>query len=95
MTDYYMNFPKESDFDAVKGAVPFEYSAEVGVLQSTGWSIDVLGGDNTRTTGWTAEGEPVFTPIEGFLVNLRSNFALPENLVKYRVFPESPVRVWA
>lgn len=94
MTDYYLNVPNEETFDELKGKYPLEYS-EGGFVQSPGWSVDIIGSGQSYVSSWDAEGEPTYTPIEGFLVNLRSDFALPESLKEYEVFPTSPIRVWA
>lgn len=94
MTDYYLNLPDAESFETLKGEAPFEYG-EGGVTQSAGWSVDVIGEGQTRAVSWDAEGEPTYEVMPGFLVNLRSNFALPEALEQYRVYPIIPIRVWA
>lgn len=42
-------------------------------------------------------GEPVFTDLEGWHVNVRlkADQATPANLEQYKVAPANPVRVWA
>lgn len=42
-------------------------------------------------------GEPVFTELEGWHVNVRlkADQATPDNLVQYQVAPANPVRIWA
>lgn len=94
MTDFYLNMPDAETFETLKDAVPFEYG-EAGTLQSNGWSIDVIGDGQVTVSGWTKEGEPIYLPMEGFLVNLRSGAQLPDHLIQYQVFPTSPIRVWA
>lgn len=94
MTDFYLNVPDAETFDSLKGVVPFEY-AEGGTTQSTGWDVDVIGDGQTYVKSWNAEGEPTYEVIPGFLINLRSDHALPEELEQYRVYPTSPIRVWA
>lgn len=95
MADIYLKFPDEETFETFQGAEPFEYG-EGGVLQSEGWSIDILGGGFTKITSWSKEGEPTYSPVEGFLVNLRSaNKAIPDSMLEYQVYPRTPIRVWA
>lgn len=94
MTDFYMNFNSEEVFETVQGREPFNYG-EGGVLQSEGWSIDILGGGFTKISSWDKEGNPIFTDVAGYLVNLRSDKTLPEDLVEYQVYPKTPIRVWA
>ena len=42
-------------------------------------------------------GEPVFTDLDGWHVNVRlkADQATPTNLVQYQVAPANPVRIWA
>lgn len=94
MTDFYLNLPDAATFEGFKGVAPFEYD-ESGSTQSAGWNIDILGEGNKRATSWDSEGEPSYTPLEGFLINLRSSYELPEALKQYVVHPTSPLRVWA
>lgn len=94
MTDFYLNVPDAETFDSLKGVVPFEY-AEGGTTQSAGWDVDVIGKGQVYVKSWNAEGEPTYATIPGFLINLRSNYQLPEGLKQYEVFPASPIRVWA
>lgn len=94
MTDIYLKFKDEAEFEAFQGRPPFEYG-EGGVLQSSGWSLDILGDGFTKVKSWDKEGNPIYTPVEGFLVNLRSDKALPEDLVDHLVYPKTPIRVWA
>lgn len=94
MSDYYLNLPDAETFEPLKGEVPFEFG-EGGVTQSPGWSVDVIGEGQTRIASWNAEGEPAYEAIPGFLINLRSNFPLPESFIQYQVFPTNPIRVWA
>lgn len=94
MTDFYMNIPSEAEFSELKGKPPFEYS-EGGFVGSEGWDVDIIGSGQNDVVGWDEDGEPTLKPIEGFLVNLRSELALPDELRQYQVFPSSPIRVWA
>lgn len=94
MTDFYLNVPDAGTFENLKGVVPFEYAGG-GATQSTGWDVDVIGEGQTYITSWNAEGEPTYAVIPGFLINLRSDYALPEALKQYEVYPTSPIRVWA
>lgn len=94
MTDYFLNLPDAETFEAIKGAIPFEYG-EGGVTQSAGWNVDIIGDGQIRVVGWDAEGEPTYAPIQGFLVNLRSERLLPADLIQYQVLPTNPIRVWA
>ena len=94
MTDTYLNLPDAATFEAMKGTTPFEYT-ESGFTQSEGWNVDVIGDNQFKVTSWNAEGEPTFTPIPGFLINLRSDIQLPEALKQYEIYPETPIRVWA
>ena len=94
MSDYYLNLPDAETFEALKGKTPFEYRAG-GVMQSAGWSVDVIGEGQSRPVSWDEDGEPTYEAIPGFLINLRSNFPLPETLSQYQVFPTNPIRVWA
>lgn len=94
MTDYFLNFPDAASFESVKGSDPFEYR-EGGIAESPGWAVDIIGEGVTRPVSWNAEGEATYETLEGFLVNLRSNFELPDYLEEFRVYPSSPVRVWA
>ena len=94
MTDFYLNVPDASTFDSLKGVVPFEYG-EGGTTQSQGWSVDVIGDGQTYVESWNAEGEATYAVIPGFLINLRSDYVLPEELKQYEVLPTSPIRVWA
>lgn len=94
MTDFYLNVPDASTFETLKGNKPFEYG-EGGTTQSKGWSVDVIGDGQTYVESWNAEGEPTYAVIPGFMINLRSDHALPEELKQYEVFPTSPIRVWA
>lgn len=94
MTDTYLDFNDVDTFNSLEGTAPFEYG-EGGTLQSEGWSIDIVGGDQMRVIGWDEEGQPVVEPIGGFLVNLRSDNPLPKILEQYVIHPETPIRVWA
>lgn len=76
MTDFYLNVPDAETFETLKGVAPFEY-AEGGYTQSSGWSVDVIGDGQTYVESWNAEGEPTYAVIPGFLINLRSDHALP------------------
>lgn len=93
MSDYFLKLQSKASFDQLKTRYPFELG-EGGVIGSPGWSVDVLG-HTFKAVAWDGEGEPTYEPVEGYLINLRSDEPLPENLVKYQVFPETPKRVWA
>lgn len=94
MTDTYLNFPDKETFETFHGRAPFEYG-EGGILQSTGWSLDILGDGFTKVESWDKEGNPTYIPVPGFLVNLRSDNSLPEDLLDFQVYPKTPIRMWA
>lgn len=94
MTDFYLNVNDAETFETLKGVVPFEY-AEGGATQSKGWDVDVIGSGQSYVESWNSEGEPTYKVIPGFLINLRSDSQLPEELLKYEVYPVSPIRAWA
>lgn len=93
MSDYYIRIPTEEAFDEMEGQVPFIYG-QGGELFSPGWAIDVIG-DLYKITSWNRKGEPTYTQFDGFFINLRSDFPLPEFLREFEVFPKTPERVWA
>lgn len=93
MSDYYLNVPDEATFNSLKGKYPFAFDGN-GEPASTGWEVDVIG-VVYKAVSWNEEGEPTMEAQPGFLINLRSEGALPEALDEYQIFPETPVRVWA
>lgn len=94
MTDFYLNTKTAETFESLKSSTPFEYG-EGGVVGSEGWNIDIIGDGQMRVVSWDSEGVPTMGPIGGFLINLRSDNALPEALKQYQVYPVTPIRVWA
>lgn len=94
MKDFYIRLENAEKFESLSGLVPFEYG-EGGVIGTSGWSIDILGDGQTKVVSWDSEGNPTLEPVGGFLVNLRSDSQLPENLREFEVFPKTPIRVWA
>lgn len=93
MTDFYMNFKKAETFESFEGEPPFEYGPG-GIVGSEGWDIDVIG-PFTPVKSYDKQGVPKYGAPEGFYVNLRSDEPLPAELDPYRIYPETPVRVWA
>lgn len=89
-----MDFIDADTYESLLGSAPFEYGPG-GVIRSAGWDVDVIGDSEVRIVSWDKEGTPTTEPIGGFLVNLRSEDALPDSLTKYQVFPQTPIRVWA
>ena len=93
MTDFYFNFPDEATFDNLKGEYPLAFD-EGGHGVSPGWSVDIIG-VVYKSVSWDSEGNPTLEAQPGFLVNMRSDNQLPDNLSAYEVFPKTPIRVWA
>ena len=97
-TDFYLRFDSPADADAVlfdeQTNVEGDTVETVKVPKYA--AIDVLG-TIWKPTGnalMTEEGE-VFehAPIDGWHVNVRHNAEAPE-LEAYRVFPDTPQRMW-
>lgn len=94
MTDFYINTGTLEAFEKLQGKVPFDYG-QGGTIGSVGWDIDVIGGDELKTTGWTKDGDPIQEPMGGYLINLRSDNEIPFGVKDYLVYPKTPIRVWA
>jgi hypothetical protein len=104
-TDYFLKFDSEAEARAalyrIEGAV--EADPENGVEAQEGYelanylAIDLIG-TIWKPTGQivnTAEGDvPEMAPLPGYHVNVRIVGEAPE-LEPYRVFPETPNRMWA
>lgn len=90
MTDYIDYLLKFADEAEANGVL---YSDETPNYQA----IDIIGiiYEPTGNTIDTDEGPvPEMAPVPGWHVNVRDKRICPE-LEEYRVYPESPVRVWA
>lgn len=81
MIDYSLKFPDEATALTVLG------TPETLACPNT----DIIG-TIYRNTG--TDEEPIMSPTEGWHVNVRTAEEAPE-LEAYRVFPVTPVRVWA
>jgi hypothetical protein len=89
--DYHLRFDSEAAADAVL----FEGDGEE--RQAKYQAIDVIGVIYKPTGEMliTDEGEvPEMAPVDGWHVNVRHKEEAPE-LDAFRIFPQSPVRVWA
>jgi hypothetical protein len=104
-TDYFLKFDSEAEAKSVlyriEGAV--EADPENGVEAQEGYelanylAIDLIG-TIWKPTGQivnTTEGDvPEMAPLPGYHANVRIVGEAPE-LEPYRVFPETPNRMWA
>lgn len=90
--DYFLRFDNEDE------ALIQLYEEEADDTRTPKYAaIDVIG-IIYKPTGKmidTDEGEvPEMAPIDGWHVNVRHNAAAPE-LDQWRVYPETPARMWA
>jgi hypothetical protein len=97
-TDFFLKFDSPADADAVlfdeQTNVEGDTVETVKVPKYA--AVDVLG-TIYKPTGemiQTDEGEvPEMAPVDGWHVNVRHNAEAPE-LEAYRVFPDTPQRMW-
>jgi len=93
-TDFYLRFDTPADADAVlfDEQTNVEGDTVETVKKVKYAAVDVVG-VIYEPTGSVVDDEPVMAAVDGWHVNVRHNAEAPE-LEAYRVFPDTPQRMW-
>lgn len=99
MIDLYLKAGSKSAMTMALKTAGFILDPDSGALYHPSASLDVIGtiyqptGETTMVEG---EQVPVTAPVPGYHANVRTTSeALPSALDALRLYPETPVRVWA
>lgn len=97
----YLRFPdRETALEvgaALIGAENIEQLAADGWYGSTYWCIDDIGALYAPTGDFDEHGAPVLAALPGYHVNglwCGPEEVLPAELNAFRIYPETPLRVW-
>lgn len=98
MIDLYLKADSEPELTSALMAAGFSVDEESGALYHPAAALDVIGTVYAPTgETMTIEGEeiPVTEPVPGYHVNVRTTSeTLAASLESFRIYPETPVRVW-
>lgn len=99
LIDLYLKADSKSAMTLALEAAGFTQDADSGALYHPDAALDMLGtiyqptGDSVTVEG---ESVPVMAPVSGYHANVRTTSeALAAALDGLRLYPETPVRVWA